>query len=232
MALLDRPSVDHVPVLYTDATGAAETSASVGNYLYRSAVKRLVDVILALMTMPVWLPAVLIGALFVARDGGRPFYIQPRVGRNGRVFQMIKLRSMVVNSDAVLQEHLRKHPVARAEWNATQKLKDDPRITPVGRFIRKTSLDELPQLFNVLLGHMSLVGPRPMMVCQMSLYPGWHYYEMRPGLTGFWQVSSRNNCRFVGRARYDAAYFRTMSLKTDMFVMLRTVRVVLRGTGC
>jgi lipopolysaccharide/colanic/teichoic acid biosynthesis glycosyltransferase len=157
--------------------------------------------------------------------------MQDRIGRHGRVFRIIKLRSMVHDADAVLEAYLRDNPAARAEWNATQKLKNDPRITRVGHFIRKTSIDELPQFFNVLFGDMSLVGPRPMMVCQKPLYPGRRYYEMRPGITGFWQVSNRNHCRFTGRARYDNAYFNAMSLATDLAVLRRTVSVVLRGTG-
>jgi lipopolysaccharide/colanic/teichoic acid biosynthesis glycosyltransferase len=199
--------------------------------LYRHGLKRLLDLVLVLATLPFWFPIVLVTALLVARDGHNPFYTQARIGRHGRVFRMLKLRSMIPGADAVLESYLRENAAARAEWAATQKLKDDPRVTRIGRFIRKTSLDELPQLVNVLLGDMSLVGPRPMMVCQKSLYPGSRYYEMRPGLTGFWQISNRNHCRFAGRARYDDAYYKAMSLNADLVVMLRTAGVVLRGTG-
>ncbi|WP_347403046.1 sugar transferase [Roseicyclus salinarum] len=205
--------------------------AAVRTVLYRAGLKRLVDVLLVLATLPFWLPIILVTALIVARDGHNPFYTQPRIGRNGRVFRILKLRSMVHDADAVLDVYLRQNPAARAEWNATQKLKNDPRITDTGRFIRKISLDELPQLVNVLVGDMSLVGPRPMMVNQKSLYPGQRYYDMRPGLTGFWQISNRNHCRFAGRARYDNAYFNAMSLRTDVAVIWRTIGVVLRGTG-
>jgi len=193
--------------------------------------KRLLDLALVLVTLPLWLPVILVTAALVARDGHNPFYMQDRIGRNGRVFRMFKLRSMVHDADAVFEAYLTAHPEARAEWDATQKLKHDPRITRVGRFIRKTSIDELPQLFNVLLGDMSLVGPRPMMVCQKPLYPGQRYYDLRPGLTGFWQISNRNHCRFVDRARYDNAYGASMSLGTDAAVIWRTLGVVLRGTG-
>jgi exopolysaccharide production protein ExoY len=123
------------------------------------------------------------------------------------------------------------HPEARGEWDKTQKLKKDPRITRFGRILRKTSIDELPQLFNVLMGDMSLVGPRPIMVEQKALYPGDLYYTMRPGLTGFWQISNRNHCRFIDRVRYDNAYYFAISLRTDLAVLWRTVGVVLRGTG-
>jgi lipopolysaccharide/colanic/teichoic acid biosynthesis glycosyltransferase len=183
------------------------------------------------MTLPFWAPIVFVTGFVIACDGHSPIYTQKRIGHGGRVFRMFKLRSMVHDADAVLEAYLRDNPVARAEWNATQKLKNDPRVTRVGRFIRKTSVDELPQLFNVLSGDMSLVGPRPMMVCQKALYQGRRYFEMRPGLTGFWQISNRNHCRFVGRVRYDNAYFNAMSLRTDLAVLWRTVGVVLRGTG-
>lgn len=199
---------------------------------YRHGAKRLFDLVLVLLAMPFWLPLILVTAFLIALDGNNPLYMQKRVGRHGRVFRILKLRSMVPDADAVLEAYLRNNPVARAEWEAKQKLKNDPRITRIGGFIRKTSIDELPQLFNVLLGDMSLVGPRPMMVCQKMLYPGRRYYEMRPGLTGFWQISNRNNCRFASRARYDNAYFAAMSLRTDMTILLRTIGVVLRGTGC
>ncbi|MEM1163573.1 MAG: sugar transferase [Pseudomonadota bacterium] len=203
----------------------------VHSVIYRSGVKRLLDIVLVLATAPFWLPIIAITAFFVARDGHNPFYTQPRIGMNGRVFRILKLRSMVHNADAVFEAYLRNNPAAQAEWNAAQKLKDDPRITRVGSFIRKTSIDELPQLFNVLFGHMSLVGPRPMMVAQKPLYPGHRYYQMRPGITGFWQVSNRNHCRFSSRARYDDAYFKALSLPTDLTVIWRTIGVVLRGTG-
>ncbi|TFL17121.1 sugar transferase [Jannaschia formosa] len=193
--------------------------------------KRILDLILVLVSLPVWLPAILLAALAVACDGHSPFYCQPRVGRGGRVFRMWKLRSMVPGADALLERHLTRNPAARAEWNANQKLRDDPRITWIGRFLRKTSLDELPQVINVLTGEMSLVGPRPMLPAQQVLYPGSRYYALRPGLTGFWQISDRNQCRFRERARFDDAYWMAQSLRTDASVMMRTVAVVLRGTG-
>lgn len=193
--------------------------------------KRLIDLALVLAALPFWAPLVAVFALLVARDGHSPFYLQDRVGRDGRVFRMIKLRSMVKNADALLEAHLAAHPDARAEWNATQKLKNDPRITGLGRLIRKASVDELPQLINVLKGDMSLVGPRPFMTSQRDLYHGEGYYKLRPGLTGFWQISDRNECDFVQRVDFDDAYERAVSFKTDLSVLVRTVTVVLRGTG-
>lgn len=193
--------------------------------------KRALDVMIVVLAAPIWAPFILLAALLVATDGHNPFYRQKRLGKDGRVFRIWKLRTMVVDAEARLERYLADNPAARAEWEDHQKLKHDPRITPVGRLLRKTSLDELPQLFNVLLGDMSLVGPRPMMVCQERLYPGRSYYEMRPGLTGLWQVSARNESHFVDRVQFDNAYASSMSLATDLGILRRTVGVVLRGTG-
>lgn len=199
--------------------------------LYRTSFKRIFETILVLLALPLVLPLVAVLALMVAADGNNPFYAQPRIGRDGRVFRLWKLRTMVVNADAYLATYLAENPEAKAEWDATQKLKRDPRITRVGRLLRKTSLDELPQLFNVLGGTMSLVGPRPMLVEQESLYGGKSYYRMRPGITGLWQVSDRNECRFSDRVHYDDRYHRDLSFRADVSILFRTVSVVLRGTG-
>ncbi|MBW4710766.1 sugar transferase [Roseobacter sp. YSTF-M11] len=198
---------------------------------YDKGVKRFIDVALVLMSAVIVVPLIAVMALLVALDGHAPFYTQKRIGRNGRVFRIVKMRTMVHNADALLKEHLSKNPELQAEWDATQKLKHDIRITRIGRFLRKTSMDELPQLINVLTGSMSLVGPRPMMVSQQTLYPGQSYYRMRPGVTGFWQVSDRNNCSFRDRAKFDAKYEQAMSFSTDARVLAQTVSVVLRGTG-
>ena len=231
MSLSEYGFTDRQPFPGAETEAPRSRGASVGRILYRSGVKRAIDLVLVTITAPFWIPLILIVAALVSRDGHNPFYTQKRIGRNGAVFVIYKLRSMVHNADAVFEEHLRQNPDARAEWDATQKLKHDPRITPIGHLIRRTSIDELPQLFNVFLGDMSLVGPRPIMVQQQDLYPGHRYYEMRPGLTGFWQICDRNHCRFAGRARYDNAYFQSMSLRTDVVVIWRTISVVLRGTG-
>lgn len=199
--------------------------------VYRAIFKRMLDLALVILTAPISVPLILVLALLVATDGRRPFYTQLRVGRNGRAFRLWKLRSMVPDADSILDAYLARNLTARLEWDATQKLKRDPRITRLGRFLRKTSLDELPQLFNVLNGTMSLVGPRPMMVEQKAFYPGTAYYSLRPGITGLWQISDRNECNFVGRAPYDEHYNRLLSFWTDLGVLYRTVAVVLRGTG-
>ncbi|WP_417720587.1 sugar transferase [Salipiger sp.] len=199
---------------------------------YRNAGKRAVDIGLVLVgIIPVLLVVAVLSAI-VALDGKSPFYLQKRVGRGGRIFHMWKLRSMVSDADALLEAHLAANPAAREEWNRSQKLREDPRITRIGRIIRKTSLDELPQLWNVLRGDMSLVGPRPMMVDQQDIYPGTAYYALRPGITGFWQTSVRNESSFAERAEFDAAYLRELSLGTDFRTLARTVTVVVNGTGC
>ena len=151
--------------------------------------------------------------------------------RRGRVFNILKLRTMQPDADARLLDHLAADPTALSEWSAHQKLKCDPRITRFGALLRKTSFDELPQVFNILRGDMSLVGPRPMMVNQVRLYSGKAYFRLRPGLTGFWQGSDRNESEFDGRTRHDENYARSISLWTDIRVILLTVGVVISGTG-
>lgn len=193
--------------------------------------KRLLDLALVLIASPLVVPLVLTLALVVARDGGKPFYRQIRVGRGGREFTMWKMRSMVHQADKKLAAYLEDNPTARAEWDEKQKLSQDPRITRFGRMLRKTSLDELPQFWNVFRGEMSLVGPRPMMPEQQAQYPGTDYYDLRPGITGSWQVSARNESSFSDRAWFDNAYARSLSLRKDLRLLAATVRVVLQATG-
>ena len=221
------------PISGPEVTRIAATSRepAQGTRLYRDVAKRVIDISIVLMAaIPVLFTLTVLAAAIVM-DGVNPFYRQKRIGKNGRVFSMWKLRSMVRNADELLEHYLSQNPEARREWDVSQKLKFDPRITPIGRIIRKTSLDELPQLWNVLRGDMSLVGPRPMMVEQRKLYPGTDYYRLRPGITGLWQISDRNETSFAERSVYDTAYYRALSLRTDLVVMIRTVGVVLRGTG-
>ncbi len=222
----------HFRPLADDAgPGRAEVLPVVGYGLYRNFGKRLFDITAIILSLPVTLPVLLVLAALAAMDKSSPFFFQERVGRNGRVFRLMKIRTMVPNAEARLQAYLDSNPEARCEWDTTQKLKKDPRITRVGNILRKTSLDELPQLWNVLCGDMSIVGPRPMMVDQRSLYPGKAYYRLRPGITGSWQVSDRNQGSFAGRARFDAEYYEALSLKADLTILLKTVSVVVRGTG-
>ncbi len=198
---------------------------------YRNLFKRGLDVLAIVAAVPVVVPVIGALALVVALEGGNPFYTQMRVGRHGRKFRMWKLRSMVLDADARMAEYLQSNPSARAEWDTTQKLQNDPRITSFGRFLRKSSLDELPQLWNVLKGDMSLVGPRPMMISQQLMYPGRAYYALRPGITGYWQTAGRNRTTFEARAEYDTVYEEKLSLATDVSILAKTVNVVLKGTG-
>ncbi|AHD10711.1 Sugar transferase involved in lipopolysaccharide synthesis [Phaeobacter gallaeciensis] len=194
--------------------------------------KRCLDIALVLLTLPISLPLILMAALALWLEGGNPFYTQDRLGQRGRIFSILKLRTMVRNAEQLLERHLASDPAMRREWDETQKLKEDPRITPVGRFLRTTSLDELPQLWNVLIGEMSLVGPRPMMPDQLPLYgDATAYFDLKPGITGLWQVSVRNESGFTVRARADADYHADLCLRTDVDLICRTVGVVLRGTG-
>ncbi|WP_308918162.1 sugar transferase [Jannaschia sp. LMIT008] len=210
---------------------SADAARPVRSSLYRSPVKRALDLILVFAFAPIVAPIIGLLALLVMRDGGQPFYGQDRIGRGGRVYRIWKLRTMVCDADALLEAHLRTDPAARAEWNSKQKLLAAPRITRIGRLLRKTSLDELPQLWNVVTGDMSLVGPRPMMVSQRRLYRGRDYFQLRPGITGLWQISDRNASTFADRAKFDTVYNRILSLPTDLGILLATIRVVLRGTG-
>lgn len=220
-------------------TGPARLDKVVGTrrngppQFYRRHVKRALDVTLVLLAaLPVLMMVLVLAGLILVTERRNPFFLQDRLGLHGRVFRMWKLRTMVDDAEAVLTRYLESDPAARAEWDRTQKLRHDPRVTWLGGLMRATSLDELPQLWNVLKGDMSLVGPRPMMVSQRDLYPGAEYYLMRPGVTGLWQTSVRNLSSFSERAAYDRAYHQQVSLKTDVGIILKTVKVVASGTGC
>ena len=199
--------------------------------LYRNLFKRALDVAAVTLALPVVVPLILGMAVLVRRDGGPAFYTQLRVGKDGRHFRMWKLRSMVPDADARFSAYLDANPEARREWDRTQKLRRDPRITTIGAFLRRSSLDELPQLLNVLTGDMSLVGPRPIMLNQQALYPGQAYFALRPGITGHWQTAGRNATAFAARADYDTAYDTDLSLANDLRILGRTVGVVMRCTG-
>jgi exopolysaccharide production protein ExoY len=198
------------------------------------ATKRTIDIVGALTFFALFGPLYLVVALCVGISMGRPVHFwQHRLGVNGQRFRFYKFRSMVRNSDVVLDEFLSRNDMARTEWDTFQKLEKDPRITPIGQFIRKLSLDELPQFWNVLKGDMSLVGPRPCMERQRSLYgKGWeHYCAMRPGITGLWQVSGRNRLSYARRVELDVEYVSNWSLWLDIKILLKTVRAVVTGEG-
>ncbi|HJT44110.1 MAG TPA: sugar transferase [Rhizomicrobium sp.] len=164
---------------------------------------------------------------------GNPIFSQRRVGRDGKLFSCYKFRSMVNNAEQVLEDYLRDNPAAQEEWLRNFKLAHDPRITPMGAFLRKSSLDELPQLFNVLRGDMSLVGPRPIVPAEVPRYAGRirAYQKVRPGLTGLWQVSGRNLVSYRRRVALDAFYARERSIALDVVILVKTVGVVIGGKG-
>ncbi|MCX7367708.1 MAG: sugar transferase [Alphaproteobacteria bacterium] len=196
--------------------------------------KRALDIIGAGVGLVLLAPFFLIVALMVRADGGPAFFAHQRVGRGGKLFGCLKFRSMVIDSQARLEALLASDPAARAEWEATRKLKNDPRITRIGRFLRSTSLDELPQLINVLRGEMSLVGPRPVQEAEIDRYYGAsaaHYMAVRPGITGLWQVSGRSETSYESRVALDVSYVSRPSLLADISILLRTPVAVLSRRG-
>ncbi len=200
---------------------------------YRSFGKRAFDVAIVLLSLPFTLFIIAICALALWIEGGNPFYRQQRLGFDGKSFSILKLRTMVRNADEVLESHLESCPKVRSEWNELQKLRVDPRVTRLGAFMRSTSIDELPQLWNVLTGEMSIVGPRPMMPEQLEMYGNPDaYFALRPGITGYWQISARNDNGFAHRNAVDATYEQELSLSKDVAVMFKTVGVMARRTGC
>ena len=201
---------------------------------WRHRLKRIFDIIVASILLVGLLPLGLLVALLIKLDSEGPvFYRQSRLGSGGRLFQVIKFRSMRTGADERLQELLEKDPEARAEYERFQKLKDDPRVTRVGRVLRGTSLDELPQLWNVLKGDMSLVGPRAYLPDELSKMKRLDNLILRstPGLTGLWQVSGRNELSFETRVELEASYVRNWSLFFDLYLLIRTIPVVLLGRG-
>ncbi len=194
--------------------------------------KRLMDLSIALTTLLLLAPLLGLAALAIRLTlGGPVLYRQLRVGLGGRTFLCYKFRTMVLDADEVLRRHLESNPEAEAEWLATQKLKNDPRVTPLGHLLRKSSIDELPQLLNVLRGDMSCVGPRPIVVSEIERYGAYahEYMSARPGLTGLWQVSGRNQLPYRDRVALDRVYVRRWSLALDLMILLRTIPAVLRS---
>jgi len=197
-------------------------------------IKRTVDVTLGLVAFVLALPVLALIALAVFLESGGPvFFTQQRVGRGNSRFRIRKFRTMVVDADEVLRSYLARNPEAQQEWEETHKLRHDPRVTRVGRFLRRTSLDELPQIWNVLRGDMSLAGPRPIVETEIPRYgSGFAFYLLtRPGLTGLWQVSGRNDTTYRRRVELDVQYVRYWTPALDFTLFLRTFGAVLRGTG-
>lgn len=197
-------------------------------------IKRVIDVASALLLGLFALPlGLVISAAIAIESPGPVLFSHTRIGRGNRRFRLWKFRSMVANADEVLSEYLERNPAFSLEWRLAHKLRNDPRVTGIGKFLRKTSLDELPQLWNVLRGHMSMVGPRPIVAEEIPKY-GPHlalYSQVLPGLTGLWQVSGRNDTTYRERVELDSHYIRTWTAAADLGVLLKTVRVVLGGHG-
>lgn len=195
---------------------------------------RALDFALILLAAPyILLAFLLIGILIKLDSPGPVFYHQKRIGRFGRKFPVYKFRTMVANADQILKDYLDNSPELKSQWLATQKLKQDPRVTRLGSVLRKLSLDELPQLWNIIIGDMSLVGPRPIVDAEVEKYGKCFelYIQVRPGLTGLWQVSGRNNTSYQYRVELDEYYVRNRSLKLDLQILWKTIFVVLSKEG-
>ncbi len=195
---------------------------------------RTFDLMLAAAGLVAVLPLMIIIAVLVyISDRGPVFYAQRRIGRDGKSFYCFKFRTMVTNADVRLRELLERDPEARASWDLDHKLKNDPRITSIGGFLRKSSLDELPQLFNVLIGDMSLVGPRPIVEAEVIRYGRYFhsYCSVRPGITGLWQVNGRNDVSYRRRVAFDVIYARNNSLQLNFKILFATVPAILLSRG-
>lgn len=192
------------------------------------------DLMFAIGLLVMAFPALVLVAVALQIDSPGPlFFVQRRIGRGGASFPCIKFRTMCVDADAVLARHLAAHPAARAEWDADFKLRDDPRITRLGAFVRKFSIDEFPQLINIIRGEMAVVGPRPIISAEIEKYSGSYvdYCAVRPGLTGLWQVSGRNNTSYRRRVALDRCYVRRKSFLFDLRIVAMTVPAVLGARG-
>ncbi|EPM1741806.1 undecaprenyl-phosphate galactose phosphotransferase WbaP, partial [Escherichia coli] len=196
-------------------------------------IKRLFDILGSIFIISILSPLLLYISVKVKKDGGPSIYGHERVGKGGKSFKCLKFRSMVINSKEVLDELLASDPEAKREWDATFKLKNDPRVTKIGGFLRRTSLDELPQLFNVLKGEMSLVGPRPIITAELERYNEEvdYYLLSKPGMTGLWQVSGRSDVDYETRVYLDAWYVKNWSMWNDIAILFKTVGVVLKKDG-
>jgi exopolysaccharide production protein ExoY len=211
-------------------------SIALANKKYFMKTKRFFDIFASTVMLVSLLPLMSFILFCVMLDGGPGLFGHQRIGRRGVRFKCLKFRTMRVDGDAMLAELLAVDPIAREEWNSNRKLRHDPRVTPLGRILRSTSLDELPQLFNVLRGDMSLVGPRPVTQNELDLYyepnsARLAYLSVRPGITGPWQVGGRSELSFPIRVALDRKYAEQQSLRTDIMILIRTINVVMRRNG-
>ncbi len=197
------------------------------------ALKRVLDVFGALVLAIVFAPLMIVIAALMSRERGQILFRHRRIGRHGRPFECLKFRSMVPDADATMRRLFELQPELKAEWIRHHKLRNDPRVTRIGRFLRRTSLDELPQLWNVLRGDMSLVGPRPIVREELMRYGrcAKAYLSVKPGITGLWQVMGRNDTDYRRRVAIDVCYVRKQNLLLDVYILVRTTRVVLAGDG-
>jgi exopolysaccharide production protein ExoY len=196
--------------------------------------RRVLDILASLGLIALLAPVMLLVALMIfLSDGGPPIFLHRRVGRNGKIFPCLKFRSMCINAEAQLKQYLVANHSLRHEWQNDQKLDDDPRVTALGKFLRVSSIDELPQLFNVLWGDMTLVGPRPIVTDELPRYGRYasHYLSVKPGLTGLWQVSGRSLTSYRRRVAIDVLYVRSRSFSLDVHILLNTIPAVLKGDG-
>ena len=197
-------------------------------------IKRALDLALVLLASPLLVPLCLLLAVVIrATSPGPVLFFHRRLGKSGKFFSMWKFRSMHVDAAELLEAHFQRHPAARAEWIASHKLRSDPRVTRVGRFLRRTSLDELPQIWNVLNGSMSLVGPRPIVAAEIPKYGSEYFYycAAKPGLTGLWQVSGRSKLTYEQRVELDRHYVLHCHMWGDVAILLRTFRCVVERDG-
>jgi Undecaprenyl-phosphate galactose phosphotransferase WbaP len=203
-------------------------------YFRYRVVKRFCDVVLVLISLPVLLPILgIVSALVMLNSPGPVFYSHRRIRKGGAFFSMWKFRTMCVNSAEFLEDYLAQHPEARREWNRTHKLRHDPRITSIGSFLRRYSMDELPQLWNVLTGQMSLVGPRPIVAAEVERYGDCFdcYCRVKPGLTGLWQISGRSSLSYEERVALDCEYVGRWSLGEDVRILSKTLSTVVNQEG-
>lgn len=200
---------------------------------FNRVLKRTFDIFFSILLLIILSPLFIFLIFKISRDGGNAIYGHTRVGMNGKKFKCYKFRSMVINSQEVLDHILSTDPKAKLEWAKDFKLKNDPRITKLGYFIRKTSIDELPQLWNVLIGDMSFVGPRPVTEKELERYRQYmkYYLAVRPGITGLWQISGRNDITYNERIRLDIRYIISWSLLKDFIILFKTISVVFFRKG-
>jgi len=231
--------MNELPSFASDRSVFAEEIIALpgGDHVGRSSfsgITRSLDLAIAIVSLVFFAPLMLLVAVLVfAESPGPIIYRQMRLGRNGRLFPCFKFRTMMPDGDRVLQELLERCSQSRKEWEQGFKLRVDPRVSRLGSVLRKLSIDELPQLFNVVRGEMAIVGPRPIVVAEIPRYGPFFgdYCSVKPGLTGLWQISGRNNVSYVDRVQLDAEYARKKTVSFDLLIILKTIPAVLLGRG-